>query len=157
MTFKMIKPFVAELIAVIIQITVVVIGLLKLEFVVVSFRVHLLSITAIIFIFGQILFWFSRIVNTGVRALKDFVMQSVKEDHYIFLWKETLKASELIAKLNRDGSESYVVYYLIHAKKDDKTYTFLSPKFIEMNENESYLIRTGKSSKIVLEVKPLPK
>jgi len=43
------------------------------------------------------------------------------------------------------------MYYLIHAKKENEMYTFISPQYIEMTEGEEYILKTAKLSKILLE------
>ena len=43
------------------------------------------------------------------------------------------------------------MYYLIHAKKGNEMYTFISPQYIEMTEGEEYRLKTAKFSKILLE------
>lgn len=153
MKFRMIKPFVMELIIFIVVIGGVFYGLLAENFIEIKIRAHLLTVTAFLIVIVSLLTLFSRIVNTGIRALIDFVFQHTREDNYVFLEEKPYVASVFTEKVNHERERSYGMYYLVYVRKSEKVYTFLSPIYVEMTPNETYTIRTGYFSKILLKSK----
>ena len=151
MKFRMIKPFVVEMITFIFVIAGILGSLLIGDFVEISFRIHLITISLFIIIFLIILYLFSRVINIGVRTLLDYFLKSIKEDEYILLKIEPYKASVFTEKFGGNKETSLGMYYLIHAKKNDKVYTFLSSQYIGMEEEKKYKIKYGQYSHVFLD------
>lgn len=150
--FDRIKPFVMEMFIFILVIILIFGGLLAGNFIEISIRIHLLTVTVFVILCVLLLSLFSRIVNMGIRALVDFFMQSALEEEYEFLRMEAFKASVFTEKISKEKKRDLGIYYLIHAKKGSEIYTFISPDYIDITEGKVYRIRTGKASKILLEV-----
>ena len=124
MKFRMIKPFVMELIIFIVVIGGVFYGLLAENFIEIKIRAHLLTVTAFLIVIVSLLTLFSRIVNTGIRALIDFVFQHTREDNYVFLEEKPYVASVFTEKVNHERERSYGMYYLVYVRKSEKVYTY---------------------------------
>lgn len=84
MTFKMIKPFIVELITFAFVLCAIFGALLVGECIEITFHMNLLTVFATIVVFASLLSLFSRIVSTGIRALTDYIFQNVVEDSYVF-------------------------------------------------------------------------
>lgn len=154
MKFRTIKPFVIELLTFIFVIGCVTIGLFAGNFIEITFHMHLLTLTALALLFVSLVSLFSRIVNTGVRALMDFVFQNIKEDCYTFLDEQPYKASVFTEKFGHNHETSYGMYYLLHLRKGEEVYTFISASYVDLVEGELYIIKTGCSSKVFVSAKP---
>lgn len=150
MTFRMIKPFVVELITFVLVLGVVFGALLVGEWIEITFHIHLLTVVAVAFVFVALLSLFSRIVNTGIRALTDYIFQSVIEDSYTFLNEQPYKASIFTEKFYDNHERAVGMYYLVHFEKDDKIYTYISPSYIKLEEGKVYSVKAGRSSHIFL-------
>ena len=149
--FKMIKPFIFEMLTLLFVIGIVLYGFLMYRFIEIKIHINLLTFTAILSLFVSFISLFSRIVTIGVRALIDYFFQNVKEDNYIFYKEEAYEASSFTEKIDKNRERQLGMYYLIHAKKGNEMYTFISPQYIEMTEGEEYRLKTAKFSKILLE------
>lgn len=151
MKFRIIKPFVVEMFTFVFVISSLFICLLMCNLIEVIIHVHLLTVTAISFVFISFISLFSKIVTTGFSALFDFFFQNIREGEYIFLEEQPYRASIFTEKFGHDHEPSYGVYYLIHVKKENEIRTFISPSYVELIKDEMYLIKFGKSSKILIE------
>lgn len=150
MKFKSIKPFFAEMMFFLFVVAFTFVGLLACNWVEIIIHTNLLTITAIGFVLISFISLFSKIVPIGVRATFDFLFQSVKEDTYIFLRTQPLRASVFTEKFTSDGGRSYGMYYLIQTQKENEIYTFISPSYIDLVENGSYIIKSGRTSNVFL-------
>jgi len=149
--FKMIKPFIFEMLTLLYVIGIVLYGFLMFRFIEIKIHINLFTFTAILSLFVSFTSLFSRIVTIGVRALIDYFFQSVNEHSYIFYKEEAYEASSFTEKIDKNRERQLGMYYLIHAKKGNEMYTFISPQYIEMTEGEEYILKTAKLSKILLE------
>ena len=150
MKFRTIKPFVIELLTFIFVVGCVIIGLLTGNLIEITFHMHLLTLTALALLLVSLVSLFSRIVNTGIRALMDFVFQSVKEDCYTFLGEQPYKASIFTEKFRHNHETSYGMYYLLHLRKGKEVYTYISSSYVDLVGGETYIIKTGCSSKVFI-------
>lgn len=155
MAFKMIKPFIVELITFIFVVSVICIALITGNFIEIIFHMHLVTVVAIVLVLTSLLSLFSRIVNTGVKALTDFMFQNTKEDVYVFLKEQPYKASVFTEKFSYCHERSVGMYYLIHLKKGEKIYTLISSSYIDFVEGKTYRVKSGYSSNIFLSSNPI--
>lgn len=151
MNFEIIKPFVTEMLIFVFTVCCIFIGLLAGSYVEITIHMHLLTFAAIVLVFTALISLFSRIMNTGIRALLDFVFQKTKEDTYVFLDVQPYKASVFSECFKSDRERAYGMYYLVHMKKNVKVYTFLSPTYIELIEGKQYAVRTGSLSGLFID------
>lgn len=130
--FKIIKPFVTEMVILLFVVAGVTVGLLTGKFIEITIKLHLITIAFIIIVIGLFLALFSRVVNLGARALFDFIFQSTKLDNYEFIKELPYYASVFSEKFGPNSERSYGMYYLIQVKKDDEILTFISPFFLDL-------------------------
>ncbi len=150
MKFKSIKPFVMEFVTFVFVIVVILTSFLVGNFIEIRVKMHLLTVAALIVVTVVFIALFSRVVNTGVKALVDFALQRIKEDTYVFLLEQPYKASIFAEKCGHSHERSVGMYYLIQAKKDDEVFTFISPIYLELVEGKAYIITSGRSSHIIV-------
>lgn len=155
MKFKMIKPFVVELITFTFVVSVTCIALIAGNFIEIIFHMHLLTIVAVGLVLALLLSLFSRIVNTGVKALADFLFQKTKEDVYVFLKEQPYKASVFTEKFGYSRERFVGMYYLIHLKKGNEIYTLISSTYIDLVEGKTYRVKSGRSSNIFISSNPI--
>lgn len=151
MSFKMIRPFVVEMITFILVVGTILVALIAGNFIEIIIHMHLLTVGAICFVLVWLIALFSRIVNTGVKALTDFLFQSTKEDIYIFLNEQPYRASIFAEKFGHDHDRSVGMYYLIHFKKEEEIFTLISPSYVHFVEGKAYRVKFGRASNILLE------
>lgn len=150
MDFKVVRPFIMEMITFIFVISGVLICLSVCNLIEITVHAHLLTVTAIVVVFSSLISLFSRIVPTGFSAVFDFAFQRVKEDTYVFLKIQPYRASIFTEKYNHNNERSLGMYYLVHVKKGTEIYTFISPSYVDLVKGEQYLIKSGQSSKIFI-------
>lgn len=155
MKFKMIKPFVIEFVTFVFVISTICIALLVGNYIEIIFHMHLLTVTAVVIILASLLSLFSRIVNTGVKALVDFAFQSTKEDVYVFLNEQPYLASIFTEKFGHKHERYVGMYYLIHLKKGKEICTLISASYVDFVEGKTYRVKSGRSSNIFLSSTPI--
>lgn len=148
--FQKIKPFIAELAVLILVISGILFGLLKGNFIEITFHAHFITIFFFLMILVLFLFLFSRVINLGVRSLMDYIFQNVKVDQYTFIKEIPYKASVFSEKYNSCSERTLGMYFLIQAKKDNAIVTFISPDYLELSEGKTYKIQSAACSHIVL-------
>ena len=149
--FKMIKPFIEEMLILIFVAVVVTVGLLLEKFIEITIKPHLLSITAFVIVIGLFLFLFSRVINLGIKAIIDYIFQRTKTGSYEFIKELPYRASVFSEKFTANADRSYGMYYLLQVKKDDKILTFISSSFLDLETGKKYIFKTAASSCIVLD------
>ena len=149
MSFKTIKPFIMEFIILIFVVIGGAVLLLVGNIIKIHINKSVILVIASIIIFFVIISLFSRIVNITIRALIDYISQKTKSDDYIFIKEESYQASMFTEKYDRNHNSVIATYYLIHTKKNNKVYTFLSSSYLEMKEGKMYTIKSGKYSNIL--------
>ena len=130
--FKMIKPFVTEMLILFFVVAGVTVGLLTGKFIEITIKPHFIPIASLIIVIGLFLSLFSRVVNLGVRAMFDYMFQSTKTDSYEFIKELPYHASVFSEKFAANSERSYGMYYLIQVKKGDKVFTFISSSFLDL-------------------------
>ena len=148
--FTSVKAFLVEMLVFLFITAFVFVCLLACGWVEIIIHTNLLTITAIGFVLISFVSLFSKIVPIGVRATFDFLFQSVQEDTYIFLRTQPLRASVFTEKFTSDGGRSYGMYYLIQTQRENEIHTFISPCYIDLVENEVYVIKSGRTSNVFL-------
>lgn len=147
MSFKVIRPFVYEMISLLLIIFIIS-GLLWLGLVEIRIHRHILTIGFVFVIVLPLCFSFIRIMNLGIRSLFDYFFRLTVTDIYVFLEIQPYKASHLREKVDSDHTRITQYYYLIQVKKNDKNYTFISSSYVEMMKGTSYAITTGRFSNV---------
>ena len=155
MKFKQVKPFIAELFIFVFVIIVVFFALLSGHFIEIIFHLNLLTTIVVIILLFSLLSLFSRIVNIGTRVLFDFLFQKVKEDSYVFINEQPLRASVFAEKFKKKHERSIGFYYLIQMKQNEKIYTFISSSYVDLCRDYNYVIKSGYSSNVFLEAKQI--
>lgn len=155
MKFKQVKPFIAELFIFVFVIVVVFFALLSGHFIEIIFHLNLLTTIVVIILLFSLLSLFSRIVNIGTRVLFDFLFQKVKEDSYVFINEQPLRASVFAEKFKKKHERSIGFYYLIQMKQNEKMYTFISSSYVDLCRDYNYIIKSGYSSNVFLEAKQI--
>ena len=112
MKFKSIKPFVMEFVTFVFVIVVILTSFLVGNFIEIRVKMHLLTVAALIVVTVVFIALFSRVVNTGVKALVDFALQRIKEDTYVFLLEQPYKASIFAEKCGNVLLECIILYRL---------------------------------------------
>ena len=155
MTFKMIKPFVVELITFIIVVSVVCITFIISDSIEIIIHKDFWIVVAVVLVFVSLLSLFSRIITTGVKALVDFMFQTTKDDVYVFLDEQPYQASIFTEKNGDDGERSFGMYYLIHLEKGGEIYALISPSYVKLVEGHWYQVKSGRFSYIFLSSNPV--
>ena len=149
--FKIIKPFVEEMLILFFVVVGVTVGLLSGKFIEITIKPHLLSITASVIVIGLFLFLFSRVINLGVKAIIDYIFQRTKTGSYVLIKELPYRASVFSEKFTADADRSYGMYYLLQMKKDDKVLCFISSSYLDLKTGKEYIIKSAASSCIVLD------
>ena len=149
--FKMIKPFVTEMLILLFVVVSIIVGLLTGKFIEITIKPHLITFSFFLIAIGLFLSLFSRVINLGARAMFDYIFQSTKTDNYEFIEELPYRASVFSEKFASDSKQTYGMYYLIQVKKDGKVSTFISSSFLDLKPGKKYILKTTTSSHIVLE------
>lgn len=149
--FKIVKPFVMEMLVFLFVFVVVTIGLLTGNYIEITINPNFITISLIVILIALFLGLFSRVVNIGFRALFDFVFQRSKTYNCLFINELPYRASVFSEKFNKNNELSYGMYYLIHMKNDEETLTFVSPVYLGLDAGKRYTFRIASSSHIVLD------
>lgn len=148
--FKIIRPFIIELLTFIFVICGIFLGLLAGNYIEIIFHINLFTIGIITIVVLFIILYFSRVVNIGVKALIDFIFQQTKQGKYIFIRQLPYQASIFTEKFGPNHKRSLGMYYLIQVKNCEQIYTFISPSYVELEEGKVYIITSARSSHILL-------
>ena len=89
----------------------------------------------------------------GTRVLFDFLFQQVKQDSYVFINEQPLRASVFAEKFKKNHELSIGFYYLIQMKQNEKIYTFISSSYVDLCCDYNYVIKSGYSSNVFLEAR----
>ena len=135
-----------------------VVGLFILSFI--KFNILVFEIKSMVIFYISIIgviffvFSFSRIINIGTKILVDFIFQKTKEDEFEFVGNIHYEASGFAPKsyysfksLRRTNEQKY---FLVHMKKDDTVYVFLSQDSLDFEINKKYRVKSGYFSGILL-------
>ncbi len=148
MKFKSVKPFIFEMLTLLFVISLIIAGLLIRDNIQISW--DLLTIGVVVCVFVIHLLLFSRIVPLGIRALVDYICQNTEENTFVFLKEEPYEASMFTEKFGKDHKRHIGMYYLIHLKNSKEISTFISPVYVDFDENKKYKVKYGKCSKIFI-------
>ena len=98
----------------------------------------------------SIVYFRSRIFNTGIKALIDFIFQKTKEDVYEFIETNGFPASILAS-----GKSKFmpVTFFLVQVKKDNEIFSFLSNTPLNLETGKLYRIKSGFFSGVLLDSK----
>ena len=150
--FKSVKPFVFELLTMMLSIGIVLIFSLMLG----DIRIYLnkndfFVVIGVILVLGWFLYVFVRVINLGVRALVDFFCQNSVEDVYTILSILPYRAS-IFTDSDTKNRYDCGMYFLVNCKNTDGiTSTFIAPKYLEIVPEKKYFLKTGKFSGVLID------
>ena len=146
MNFKNLKPFVIEstciLLLFCIVICLVIFGAKD-----VHTGILFLIIFGSIFFTASVLYMYGRIFLSCITGFADLVFQKTKEDIYVHL--DTDNSRKIIFSDDK-GKFGMETFYSFRMKKGNRTYTFVSPEYIEFERYQPYKVKSGKYSNILL-------
>lgn len=150
--FKSVKPFVFELLTMIGVIGVVLAFSLMLGDIKIYFNKNdIFLVTGIVLVLGWFLYIFVRVINLGVRSLVDYLFQKTVENEYTILSILPYRAS-IFSDSNTTNRYDCGMYYLVNCKNTNgTTFTFVVSKYLEINLNEKYILKTGMFSGVLID------
>ena len=147
--FKPFRPFITEMLIFIFVVAIVLIGLLSSKLIEISIHVHLITIALFAILILVLLYHLNRVIRVGIRGLIDYLSNNIIMDEYTFISQEPFHASVFSEKIGKNGLRSLGVYYLVHVKRNDQLYTFISSNYLDLEVGKTYRICCGKTSSII--------
>lgn len=151
MKFKTAKPFIYEFITFILVIASIILLTWLTGGIRIIYNSDIPTLLALILVFIWFIYTFVRVVSWGFTTLIDYFFQHIREKECIFLDITPYRAS-IFSDKNRKETRSLGMYYLIHVKKDNKIYTFISSIYLDLDKGKKYLIKYGGFSKVVCDI-----
>lgn len=150
--FHQIKSFVYELLVLLFVLLIVLLSFFKMKWIEVVVHPNFLFTIAVVILLITIGRYMSRIVNWGIRAFLDFALQRVTVQEGCFENQLPFCASPLLDSRTVDGSISKGMYYMIEIQCKDKTCTFLSTTYLNLEYKKEYVFHVASSSSVILDV-----
>lgn len=150
--FHQIKSFVYELLVLLFVFLVGTLAFIKTKCIEIVVHPNLLFVVAVIVLLIVIGRHLSRIINWGVRALFDFLLQRVAVQEGCFEKQLPFCASSLLDTRTKDGSISKGMYYIIEIRNNGVVNTLLSTTYLTLESGKEYIFQIAASSSIIIDV-----
>ena len=98
---------------------------------------------------------FSRVVNTGIRALIDAITSNYSNQQCTFIKQVPYKASTFSQKRKVDKGEvlnEFGMYYLVIVKTHNSEVTLISPCYLNLEKDKLYNFSIAGLSHIIVDV-----
>ena len=149
MKFKDVRCFIEEMLILIFAIAFVCIAFIELEFIAIAitipFAVLCIGIVSLILCISL----FSRVLHLGFFSILDLVFQNLCTREYVFLEKQEIYSSKFVFRKNIEGREERP-YYVMHFKKNNKNYTFITAYDIDLKSGKLYEVKFGVLSGVLI-------
>ena len=157
MRTKKLLPFVLEFLSLVLYITILLFCFLYSNFIKISINSNFLISMAIVLFILLGIFNFSRIVNWGVRAILDLLINRTEKESVEFLSQSPYKASELTTIIDSNHRRKTVVYYVIQCKKNGNINSYISPCYLHIDKGEKIIIYKAPISNVILDYSKIEK